>query len=63
MIDSELEKRVLTRADRIITVGQTLASAFAEKAEIVAGKTMYCPMALTRKTSRGWQPQSRRDLL
>lgn len=43
MIDRELEKRVLTRADRIITVGQTLASSFAEKAEIIPDKTDVLP--------------------
>ena len=53
MIDSELEKRVLTRADRIITVGQTLASAFAEKAEIVAGKTDVLPNGFDEEDFQG----------
>ncbi|MGE5349209.1 MAG: glycosyltransferase family 4 protein [Actinomycetota bacterium] len=53
MIDRELEKRVLTRADRIITVGQTLASSFAGKAEIVADKTDVLPNGFDEEDFQG----------
>lgn len=53
MIDRELEKRVLTRADRIITVGQTLASALSEKAEIAADKTDVLPNGFDEEDFQG----------
>ena len=55
MLDRNLEKRVLTRADRIITVGQTLASSFAARFKgHRRRKQRYFPTGLTRRISRGW---------
>ncbi len=56
MIDRELEKRVLTRADRIITVGQNLASAFAATAAIVADKTDILPNGYDEEDFQGITP-------
>lgn len=53
MLDRNLEKRVLSRADRIITVGQTLASLFAAKAETVAGKTEILPNGFDEEDFQG----------
>jgi len=53
MLDRNLEKRVLSRADRIITVGKTLASLFAAKAEAVAGKTEILPNGFDEEDFQG----------
>ncbi|MCU0459737.1 MAG: glycosyltransferase [Bacteroidales bacterium] len=53
MIDRELEKRVLTRADRLITVGHTLASAFAEKADAAEDKTVVLPNGFDEEDFQG----------
>ncbi len=53
MLDRNLEKRVLVRADRLITVGQTLASAFAAKAETVAEKTEILPNGFDEEDFQG----------
>lgn len=56
MIDRELERRVLARADRIITVGQTLASAFAAIAANVAEKTDVLPNGFDEEDFQGVEP-------
>ena len=53
MLDRNLEKRVLSRADRIITVGQALASVFAAKAETVADKTEILPNGFDEEDFQG----------
>ena len=53
MLDRNLEKRVLSRADRIITVGKTLASLFAAKTEAVAGKTEILPNGYDEEDFQG----------
>ena len=53
MLDRNLEKRVLSRADRIITVGKTLASLLAAKTEAVAGKTEILPNGFDEEDFQG----------
>jgi glycosyltransferase involved in cell wall biosynthesis len=53
MIDRELEKRVLSKADRIITVGHTLAEAFAAKAENAGDKTEVLPNGFDEEDFQG----------
>jgi len=53
MIDRELERQVLSRADRILTVGQTLASAFASITETVADKTSVLPNGFDEEDFQG----------
>ncbi|HOE25264.1 MAG TPA: glycosyltransferase family 4 protein [Bacteroidales bacterium] len=53
MLDRNLEKRVLSRADRIITVGKTLASLLAAKTEAVAGKTEILPNGYDEEDFQG----------
>jgi len=56
MLDRNLEKRVLSRADRIITVGKTLASLLAAKTEAVAGKTEILPNGFDEEDFQGVVP-------
>lgn len=53
MLDRRLEKRVLMKADRIITVGQTLASSFAEKATGIEEKTDVLPNGFDEEDFQG----------
>ncbi len=53
MLDRNLEKRVLTRADRIITVGQTLASSFAAGLNGIAEKTEVLPNGFDEEDFQG----------
>ncbi len=53
MLDRTLEKRVLTKADRIITVGQTLAASFALRAEGIEEKTDILPNGFDEEDFQG----------
>ena len=53
MLDRSLEKRVLMKADRIITVGQNLASSFAEKATGIDEKTDVLPNGFDEEDFQG----------
>lgn len=53
MLDRDLEKRVLLKADRIITVGQTLASVFAFKAKGIEEKTDVLPNGFDEEDFQG----------
>lgn len=53
MIDQHLEKKVLNRADRIITVGQSLASSFAERGENLPEKTDVLPNGFDEEDFQG----------
>lgn len=56
MLDRDLEKRVLTRADRIITVGQTLASSFAAGLKGIEEKTEVLPNGFDEEDFQGVEP-------
>ncbi len=56
MVDSRMEKNVLSKADSIITVGHTLASLFAEKGENIAGKTHVLPNGFDEEDFEGIIP-------
>ncbi|NLE34925.1 MAG: glycosyltransferase family 4 protein [Bacteroidales bacterium] len=53
MIDQHLEKKVLNRADRIITVGQSLASSFAERGGNLSVKTDVLPNGYDEEDFQG----------
>lgn len=53
MLDRNLERTVLLKADRIITVGQTLASSFAARAEGIAEKTDILPNGFDEEDFQG----------
>lgn len=53
MLDRRLEKRVLTKADSIITVGMMLASSFAHKAAGIGEKTHVLPNGYDEEDFRG----------
>jgi len=56
IVDSRMEKNVLTKADSIITVGQTLASLLAEKGENIAGKIHVLPNGFDEEDFEGIKP-------
>ncbi len=56
IVDSRMEKNVLSKADSIITVGQTLASLLAEKGENIAGKTHVLPNGFDEEDFEGIMP-------
>lgn len=56
MIDSRMEKSVLSKADSIITVGHTLASLLAEKGGNIAGKTHVLPNGFDEEDFEGIIP-------
>ncbi len=56
MMDLDLEKRVLTKADRIITVGQTLASSFATRVKGIEEKTDVLPNGFDEEDFQGLEP-------
>jgi glycosyltransferase involved in cell wall biosynthesis len=56
MIDREMERSVLTRADLIITVGQTLASMLASKAEDIEKKIHVLPNGYDEEDFEGIIP-------
>jgi glycosyltransferase involved in cell wall biosynthesis len=53
MIDREMEKNVLTRTDKIITVGQTLASLLGSKAEGISQKINVLPNGFDEEDFEG----------
>jgi glycosyltransferase involved in cell wall biosynthesis len=56
IVDSRMEKNVLSNADSIITVGHTLASLLAEKGENIAGKTYVLPNGFDEEDFEGIIP-------
>jgi glycosyltransferase involved in cell wall biosynthesis len=56
IVDSHMEKNVLSKADSIITVGQKLASLLAEKGENIAGKTHVLPNGFDEEDFEGMKP-------
>ncbi len=56
MADREMEKNVLTKADTIITVGQTLASILGSKAEKIAQKIHVLPNGYDEEDFEGIIP-------
>lgn len=56
IVDSRMEKSVLSKADSIITVGQKLASLLAEKGENIAGKTRVLPNGFDEEDFEGIKP-------
>ena len=56
IIDSRMEKNVLSRADSIITVGHTLASLLSEKSESTEGKIHVLPNGFDEEDFEGIMP-------
>lgn len=56
MLDRQMEKNVLTRADAVITVGQTLASILAAKAEGIENKIHVLPNGFDEEDFEGVVP-------
>jgi len=56
MIDRQMEKNVLSRADAVITVGQTLASILAAKAEGIENKIHVLPNGFDEEDFEGVIP-------
>ena len=56
VIDSKMEKSVLTKADKVTTVGQTLASILAGKGENIAGKIHVMPNGFDEEDFEGIVP-------
>lgn len=57
LADREMEKSVLTKADAIITVGQTLAALFGSKAEGISSKINVLPNGYDEEDFTGITPE------